>query len=115
MANTQLAIRLMMEPQRSVAAGDFTTGYIGIGTAFDHPLRMIFIQNLTDVTLQFSLDGVNPHFPLPSEGFLLMDITSNKSIGEGFYIAQGSRIYVEEITDFPSTGAVYVSVMYAAD
>jgi hypothetical protein len=114
MSNIMLAIRLSMEPVRSLGEASIGVGYAGVGTSFSHPIRMVFIQNLTDVTLMFSLDGVNDHFPLPSNGFLLLDVTSNKSIGQGFFIAEGTRVYVKNIGT-PSTGSVYVSVMYASD
>jgi hypothetical protein len=107
------AIRLQMEPVRTLAFGSISGTYMGIGTSFVNPIRLIFIQNLTDVTLMFSLDGINDHFPLPTNGFLLLDVTSNKSIAQGFFIAEGTRVYVKEIGD-PSTGSVYVTTMYGS-
>jgi len=112
--NTSLAIRLFPETLRSLAFGSILAGYVGIGSSFAHPIRIIFIQNLTDVLLLFSFDGVNDHFPLPSNGFLLLDVTSNKSVSMGCFIAQGTRLYVKR-SGVPSSGAVYVSAFYAQD
>jgi hypothetical protein len=107
-----LAIRLRADEQRSLAFGSIGAAYMGIGAAFSHPIRIIFVQNLTDALLQFSFDGVTDHFPLPSNGFLLLDIMANKTnFAEGFYIAEGYRLYVKEIGS-PSSGAVYVSNFY---
>jgi hypothetical protein len=76
---------------------------------------MIFVQNLTDTNVMFSLDGVNDHFPLPVNGFLVLDITANKTVDTGFFIAEGQRLYVKELLAAPSSGAVYFTVFYGAD
>ena len=114
MASPSLAIRLQFEPVRSLGEASIGAGYMGVGTAINNPARQIFIQNLTDVSLMFSFDGIHDHFPLPTNGFLLLDITSNKTQQGGFFIAEGSRLYVKEIGT-PSTGSVYFSVMYGED
>jgi hypothetical protein len=108
------AIRFRAEPVRSIAAGSISGTYMGVGTPIDHPSFQFFIQNLTDATLMFSLDGINDHFPLPASGFLLDDINSNKSIGNGLFLAEGDRLYVKEVGT-PTTGSVYFSVFYASD
>ena len=109
-----LAIRLMFEPVRSLSFGSIGAGYMGIGTALVYPARQIFVQNETNALLMFSLDGVNDHCPLPASGFLLLDVTSNKTVIQGFYVAEGTRFYVKEIGT-PTSGSVYVSVMYGID
>ena len=109
-----LAIRLLPEPIRSLAAASIGAGYMGIGTAFTNPSRILKVDNLTDVTLMFSMDGVNDHFVLPSNGFLLIDITANNTVSVGCFIASGTRIYVKEV-GVPTTGSVYVSTFYGAN
>jgi len=111
--STLLGIRLQMEPVRSLEAADIDVGYMGIGTSIQHPIRMIFVQNLTDETCMFSLDGINDNFPLPPNGFLLLDVTSNRSLSQGFFIAEGTRVYVKYVSGAPDMGSVYVSTMYA--
>lgn len=112
---SNLPIRMLFEPQRSIAFGAIGVGYMGVGTAVNNPVRQFFIQNLTDVTLQFSFNGVDDHFPLPTNGFFLNDIMSNRSdqVG-GFFLAQGDRLYVKQL-GVPTTGAVYFSVIYGRD
>lgn len=106
------SIRLRADAQRSLAFGSIGAAYMGVGTAFAAPIRLIFVQNLTDALLQFSIDGVNDHFPLAPHGFLLLDVTANRSNqASGFYISEGTRVYVKEI-DTPSSGSVYVSTFY---
>ncbi len=112
-----LAIRLVPEtlrtiPYTTIAA---TAAYSGVGTSFAHPIRIILIQNLTDELMIYSFDGVNDHVALPASGFLLLDVTTNKTIMQGCFIAEGQRIYVRYESALPTSGAVYVSVFYAAD
>lgn len=109
-----LGIRLRFEPVRSLAFGSIGAAYMGIGTALDHPARQIFIQNLTDETLMFSFNGVDDHFPLPSNGFFLDDITSNKTQNTGFFLAEGERLYVKEVGT-PTSGSVYFTVIYGSE
>ena len=112
---SNLPIRMLFEPQRSLAFGAIGVGYMGVGTAVNNPIRQFLIQNLTDVTLQFSFNGIDDHFPLPSNGFFLSDVMSNKSdqVG-GFFLSQGDRLYVKQL-GVPTLGAVYFSVIYGRD
>ena len=112
MANYSLALRLFPETVRTTAFGAIGAGYTAIGTTFDHPIRVLFVQNLTDKTLMFSFNGVDDHFPLPAMSFLLIDVTANSSVSQGFYIQEGQRIYVKDLGAAPASGAVYVSVFY---
>lgn len=112
MAHSQ-AIRLTPESARSLAFGSIAAGYTGVGTAISNPVRILHIQNLTDAVLMFSYDGVNDHFPLAASGYLLLDITANKSSTQGYYLAEGTRLYVKRLS-VPSSGSVYVTVYYGA-
>ncbi len=111
---SSLSIRLRFDPVRTLAFGSISGTYMGVGAALDVPARQIFIQNLTDATLMFSFNGVDDHFPLPENGFLLNDITSNKTISSGFFLAEGERLYVKEVGT-PTSGSVYFTVMYGSD
>jgi len=106
-----LSIRFVPEALRSIAFGSIGAAYMGVGTAFDNPVRILFIQNLTDAGLTFSFDGVNDHFVLPDNGFLLLDVSANKTNERGFFVAEGQRIYVKELGT-PTTGSVYLSAFY---
>lgn len=114
MAGPSLSIRMRAEPVRSVAAAAIGAAYMGVGTAINHPARQFFVQNLTDVSLMFSFDGVSDHFPLPANGFFLSDIMSNSSISQAFFLAEGDRLYVREFDGLATTGAVYFSVFYGS-
>lgn len=111
-----LAIRLLCEPLRSLGFASIGAAYIGIGTAIISAARILHIQNLTDKTLLFSFDGINDHFPLAANGYLLLDITSNKTVPQGFFLPEGQRIYVKEsAAGAPIAGSVYVTIFYGAD
>ena len=107
-----LAIHLGCEELRSLAFGSISGTYAGVGTSISNPARIFFVQNLTDVTCTFSFNGVTDHFVLAASGFLLLDVTSNKTVSQGFYIAEGSRLYVK---GSPSSGSVYLTVFYGTE
>ena len=109
-----LAIRMLAEPIRSLAAASIGAAYMGIGTALEYPSRIIYISNLTDATLMFSIDGVKDHVALPDGGFLLLDVATNQTHTQGFFMSVGQRLYVKEIGT-PTTGSVYFSTFYGAN
>ena len=112
-----LAIRLVPDILRSVAFGSLSAVYIGIGTAMTKPIRMIILQNFTNLNVMFSFDGIHDTLPLLASGYLVLDITSNKTIPQGYFLAQGTRIYVKNLNpaDVATTGAVYLTTFYGAD
>jgi hypothetical protein len=118
MANYGLSIKWLPETQRVVPAANLAASpgvYLGVGTSIDNPARQFVIWNLTDVLLQFSLDGINDHFVLPSNGFFLDDISSNTSVSQNFLLAQGTRLYVKTTGVNPTIGSVYFTVFYGAN
>lgn len=108
-----LSIRLRLEELRSLAAGSIGAAYMGVGTALSHPARQFIIVNLTDATVMFSFDGVTDHVVFPRNGIWINDVTANKTEDQGFYLAQGDRLYVKQV-GAPTTGAVYFSVLYGS-
>ncbi len=109
-----LAIRLYPEPLRSLAFGSIGGAYMGIGTSLSNPTRIFYLVNQTNALLLFSFDGVTDHLALPAGGFILLDVTANKALGGGCYIAQGVRIYVKQ-SGVPTSGSVYLTAFYAQD
>jgi len=106
------AIRLVPEPIRSLGFASIGAVYMGVGTEITNPARILRIQNLTNELLFFSFDGVNDHEILASNSFLLLDITANKARDHGYYLAEGTRLYVKEDSATPTSGSVYVTVYY---
>lgn len=109
------AIRVGFEPLRTLAFSGISGTYYGVGAKLSNPARNIYILNNTDRLLTFSFNGTTDHLVLPSLGYWFYDITSNKSREQGFYLAEGERLYVKTPTTAPTTGAVYLTVMYGSE
>ena len=111
--SNSLAVRLYPEPLRTLAFGSISGTYAAIGSALLNPSRILYIVNTTDVLLTFSFDGVNDHFVIPSQSYILLDVTANTSIQGSFInIAQGQKIYVQ---GSPSSGSVYLSTFFGSN
>ena len=109
-----IEIKIKAEAQKSIAFGSIGAAYMGIGSAFSHPARMILIQNFTDADLQFSFDGITDHFPMKAGASFILDVSANKTIDTGFFFEEGTRVYVKEI-DTPTSGSVYLTVFYGSE
>lgn len=104
-------IELRVDPLRSLVYTGISGTYAPIGTPLGNPTRMMLVQNLTDSTLTFSFDGINDHFVLPSQGFLLLDVTANNQASAySFLISVGTQMSVK---GSPGAGDVYVTAIYA--
>lgn len=114
MGISTLSVRMLAEPIRSLTAGSISGAYMGIGTPLVFPSRLLFIQNLTDAQLMFSVDGVHDHFTLPATSNFVFDITTNQQQESGIYFSVGTRFYVKQV-GLPSTGSVYVSTFYGSN
>jgi hypothetical protein len=81
---------------------------------FLHPIRLLVIQNETDVTLVYSFDGITDHLYLPTYGQIVFDFTTNSmSSASGLYIAQGTQVYVRYLVGDPAlAGYTTVSAVY---
>lgn len=110
-----LAIRLKPETVRTIASAAIDGTFMGVGAALTRPIRVLFLQNLTDVILMFSFDGVNDQFPLPANGYVILDVTANKTIDSGFFLAEGERLYVREFAGNATTGDVYFTTFFGAE
>ncbi len=97
MSSAALAIRSSCDPVRTIAFGGISAVYAGVGVSFSSPVRILHLQNLTDTILMFSYDGINDNFPLATQGFIVLDFTSNQALTQGFFFAQGHRLYVRNM------------------
>lgn len=118
MSSASIALRLSCDTVRfrtSAAGpnGPITNVYSGVGIAFTSPVRIFHLQNLTDSTLMFSYNGVNDHFPLASQSFIVLDVTANQALMQGFFMAQGQRLYVRDMVaegyNAPTIDAVWLT------
>lgn len=107
-------IRIVPETLRSAAFGAIGAAYSAVGSAFAHPIRIIMITNNTDAGVLVSFDGVNNHLALPANGFILLDLTANRTgaLNASAFIAEKTIIYVKRQSGAPTTGNFYVSTFY---
>lgn len=110
-----LAIRAHYEPIRELLFSSITSTYHTVGSSLSHSARNITLYNGTDKLMMFSWDGISGWVVLPPLGYFIWDITSNKTIPQGFFVPEGSTLYVKTETINPTTGKVYFSVMYGAE
>jgi len=108
-----LAIKAEFEEIRRLAFGSIApAAFTGIGAAFLHAPRMVILQNFTDNTLTFSDDGIKDKLDLLAGTYIILDLTSNKTIEQGFCLEQGTRLYVRYYDGAPTLGFVSLSVIY---
>jgi hypothetical protein len=107
------SLRLRAETCRTLDYTSISTSYTALGAPYGHAIRVAFIQNQTNAHLMFSFDGVNDHFIVPDESFILQDICLNQSINDGLYSAVGSQLYVKRLGPIGS-GAVYATLFWGA-
>lgn len=115
MSNLVSSVRVRFEPLRSIAFGSITGTYAGVGLPFANPVRLIDIDNNTNANIFVSINGIDDHTFVAANGFKLFDYATNKSDAAGlFEQPQGDRIYVKSETSNPTSGNVYVTVIYAS-
>ena len=107
-------IKLNVEPVRSIAYGSTGASYVGVGTSLERPVRMILLQNLMDATMMVSFNGIDDHLPLAGNGYLILDVTANKTVDTGFFLSEGTRIYVKRV-GVPTEGSIYFTVFYGGE
>ena len=106
--------KLSVEPQKTAAFGAIGVGYSAIGTPFSNACSILTVQNLTNAVLQFSFNGVDDHFPLAIDAKQTWDACANRTNAqEGAFFSKGTQMYVKRIGT-PTSGAVYVTVIYDA-
>lgn len=107
--------RIRYEDLRSIPFGSITGTYAGIGSAFAHPVRILKINNTTDSDLYISFDGINDQDTIIAHSGSVLDYASNRidPVGQ-LEQSVGERVYVKVITTTPTTGGVFVTVIYAS-
>lgn len=116
MAVTNLATRGKFDTMRSLSYSSIGSGFMGVGTAFEYPVKLLKIINLTNANLIVSYNGVNNQDIVTANGGVIYDVAANKADPAGsFQLSVGDRVYVMEETSAPTSGNVYVVVVYASE
>ena len=79
------ALRVKFEELRSLDNGDFDSTYVLVGSTFDQPVRMLKVNNTSDVDLIISYNGVDDHDFVPSQAGYIYDYGSNKIDPAGIF------------------------------
>lgn len=106
-------IRAIIDPIRTTAFGAIGANYTAVGAILDEPTRIFYLFNGTDQDIYFSDDGVNNKFRLPTGGFIVMDITSNKVRDDGFFMPEQRYWYVKHAGAAPTSGSIDITIIHA--
>ncbi len=113
--NLVSSARAEFETLRSKAFGAIGAAYTIVGTPISNPVRLLKVTNTTNSNLLVSYNGVDDQDIVPTGGFFLYDLCSNKSDAAGYLeLPVGRSIYVKFETVKPTVGSVYVTVLYAS-
>ena len=100
------------DPIRELAFGSISGTYAAIGSALTVQARIVKITNGTNVPLYISIDGVVDDDKIPANGFALYDFATNKIRDDGLFIPVGTIFYAKEDSASPTTGSIWVTVIY---
>lgn len=107
-----------LEPLRSLAFGSISGTYAAVGTATEHPTRLICFTNATEGDVVLSRDPLIEagEIFIPAASFKLFDISTNHkpSNQDDFVFEKGTQWYVKQL-EAPVSGSVYIEVIYARE
>ena len=103
-------VRAKFETAREMAFGDIAASFTKIGTTFDLNFSVLYVQNSTDVTIDFSISyaGLTTTFSLASMGTLTSDMDTNR-----LQISAGESAWCKSRSGAPTSGFVQVAAISA--
>lgn len=109
-SNIQQRIRYL--PLRSVLGTSLANPalWYEIGDALEDSCRLVKFDNLTNQNVLISANGVDAFTIIPTGGFLLLDITANKSNIDGLFVDAFTQYYAKAAVA-PTSGSVYVTAL----
>lgn len=105
-----LSCRIWPETLRMIDSATFTGSYQAVGSALSNSIRLIKIYNDASVPITVSWDGINDMDYVPTKGFVLYDVSTNRETSNVLEIAANTRFYVKGSA---GTGSVYITALYA--
>lgn len=106
------SVSMGFEPLREIAFGSISGTYTQIGPNLSPAVRVITFTNMTNVPLNFSINGTDDHFALsPSTSFVL-DIAANKTQDRGFFMSANKAIWVKDRGVAAGVGSVVVTTVF---
>lgn len=98
---------------RTVAFGSISGTYAAIGTSLTHAASIWLVQNLTDVNVYISWDGVVDDFEIPAYSGMVLDITGNQANNDaGLFIPRHTTFYVRQVSGAPTVGSVNIATVF---
>ncbi len=111
MSNAQ-SIRLNSIPVQAVAFGSVASSFTAMGVAMPEPIRILKVNNSTNADVYISFDGTTVNDVIVASSGMVIDVTTNKSIDQGMFLAKGTIVYLKYVSA-PTSGNVYLSAYYA--
>lgn len=89
--------------------------FVAVGAPFSFQSRIICFTNTTTEDVIFSMDGTTDQLIVPAGSFKLFDITMNhRPVNmDDFTFPIGTQWYVRYASGAPTSGSVYIEVVYA--
>lgn len=103
--------KVAFEDVREIAFGSITANYTALGAATADYVRLLSINNSTDVEVYISFDGVSDHIRLTSNSFKLYDFTANSVHDDGFFLSNRTTFYIKRVSGAPTLGNVWIEVL----
>lgn len=107
--------RAQVDILRTLGFAGVGATFAPVGTPFAFPARIICFTNTTTEDLIFSMDGSTDQLIVPAGSFKLFDITTNhRPVNQDdFCFSNGTQWYVRYASAVPTSGSVYIEVVYA--
>jgi hypothetical protein len=105
--------RVVFDAIRELDFGDISGTYAAIGTPLSDHVRIISFSNGTDEAVYISSDGSTDNLRLRGNSFKLLDLSANKIRDDGLFLPIGLQFYVKEVSSSPTSGSVWIEVLYA--
>jgi len=104
--------RVAFEAVKEIAFGSVSGSYAAVGVPLAERSRQISFNNGLDVAVYVSFDGVTDHLRMSPNTFKLLDLTANKVLDDGLFLAKGVQIYIKEVSAVVSSGDFWAESMY---
>ena len=101
-------VRGKFDTARETAFGSITSSFTKVGTSFESPFSIFYVQNFTNQLMDFSIsfEGLTTTFTLAANGIICGDMISNQ-----VQISVGESIWVKARGSLPASGFVQFSAV----
>ncbi len=97
---------------RSLSYTGIGASYEPVGSPTSNGVRLISFVNNTNGDLFFSNDGIHDYLFVAAGSFKLLDVCSNRDNRNGVYLLPAKMQWYVKQSTAPSTGTVYIEVLY---